>query len=248
METVDTAVSAIEGTALAGSVATRDLSIWGLISGADFVVQVVMFLLLIASIWCWAIIFDKWRLVRKLKRQADEFEHNFWSGMSLDRLYDSIGHKAVDPLAAIFSSGMREWRRSSDKKVSESEEVRFSLRERLERVMRLTISREITRIENSMGFLASIGSVAPFVGLFGTVWGIMNSLGGIAAAKQTSLAVVAPSMAEALLATALGLVAAIPAVLAYNKFSQDIARYVERLDNFSDEFLSIVSRHMEDQV
>ena len=223
--------------------AITDLSIWSLFLQADFIIQLVIVLLILASFWCWAIIFDKWRRIRRLSNEARQFEEMFWSGGSLDDLYDRIGTRPNDPMSAIFVAAMREWRRSaSQDAVDEHTAV---LTSRIDRVMDITLGREMAHLERYMIFLASVGSTAPFVGLFGTVWGIMNSFQAIALTKNTSLAVVAPGIAEALFATALGLVAAIPAVVAYNKLSNDIGRYAGRLEAFSGEFGAILSRRSE---
>lgn len=237
--------TAVQSTALAGSV-SGDLSIWGLFLQADFIVQVVMIALILASFWCWAIIFEKIMRMRRLRRQASQFEESFWSGGSLDDLFDRIGSRPIDPMSAIFSSAMREWRRSTSRGGRDGEASHQSLSERIDRVMQITLNRELEQLERYMTFLASVGSTAPFVGLFGTVWGIMNSFTAIALSKNTSLAVVAPGIAEALFATALGLVAAIPAVIAYNKLSTDINRYAGRLEAFAGEFGAILSRQSED--
>ena len=236
--------SAVQSTLLAGSV-HADMSIWGLFMQADFVVKAVMIGLLLASFWCWAIIFEKLMRMRRLRTKASQFEENFWSGGSLDDLFDRIGSRPVDPMSAVFSSAMREWRRSTSRSGRDSDGHQ-SLAERIDRVMQITLNRELEQLERYMTFLASVGSTAPFVGLFGTVWGIMNSFTAIAVSKNTSLAVVAPGIAEALFATALGLVAAIPAVIAYNKLSTDINRYAGRLEAFAGEFGAILSRQSED--
>jgi biopolymer transport protein TolQ len=236
--------TAVQSAALAGSV-THDLSILGLFLQADFIVKAVMIGLILASFWCWAIIFEKILRMRRLRRQAGRFEENFWSGGSLDDLFDRTGSRPVDPMSAVFSSAMREWRRSTSRSGRDSDD-RQSLSERIDRVMQITLNRELEQLERYMTFLASVGSTAPFVGLFGTVWGIMNSFSAIAVSKNTSLAVVAPGIAEALFATALGLVAAIPAVIAYNKLSTDINRYAGRLEAFAGEFGAILSRQSED--
>jgi biopolymer transport protein TolQ len=202
--------------------------------------------LVLASFWCWAIIFEKVMRMRRLRRQASQFEESFWSGGSLDDLFDRIGSRPVDPMSAVFSSAMREWRRSTSRGGKDGD-PHHSLSERIDRVMQITLNRELEQLERYMTFLASVGSTAPFVGLFGTVWGIMNSFAAIAISKNTSLAVVAPGIAEALFATALGLVAAIPAVVAYNKLSTDINRYAGRLEAFAGEFGTILSRQSEDE-
>jgi len=223
-----------------------ELALWSLFLSADWIVKSVMLILLLASVWCWAIIFDKTFRFRRLQRRANKFEDEFWSGGSLEELYERVGQQPSDPMTAVFSAAMREWRRSSAKGLVYSEAGRSGLRDRLERVMQVTVAREIERLERYMMFLASVGSTAPFVGLFGTVWGIMNSFQSIAVTKQTNLAVVAPGIAEALFATALGLVAAIPAVIAYNKLSTDLNRYAGRMETFAGEFIAILSRQIEE--
>ena len=225
----------------------HDLSMISLFLSADLIVKCVMLLLLSASVWCWAIIFEKALRLRRLNAAAAEFEDSFWSGGSLDTLFDRIGKVPDDPMSATFAAGMREWRHASDRGLTASGTMRASLQQRVERVMALTIGREMAAVEKYMTFLASVGSTAPFLGLFGTVWGIMNSFTSIANTNNTSLAVVAPGIAEALFATALGLVAAIPAAVAYNKFANDIGRYGERLEAFSVEFTAILSRHLEER-
>ena len=234
----------VDATGL-GRMAAHDLTIWGLFMQADIVVKIVILLLIAASIWSWAIIFDKALLLRRMRRRADAFEQLFWSGGTLDDLYDRVAEKARDPMAAIFVAAMREWRRFA-MRGHNLHNAAASLQQRMERVMDITLGREMAKIEKHMVFLASVGSAAPFVGLFGTVWGIMNSFTSIAASKNTSLAVVAPGIAEALFATALGLVAAIPAVIAYNKLTADIGRFGERLESFSGEFSAILSRQLEE--
>jgi biopolymer transport protein TolQ len=230
---------------LAGVAAAYDFSVWALFLRADMIVKLVMILLLGASIWSWAIIIEKVVRLRRLNRQAGEFEDLFWSGGSVDALYDRIGVRPGDPMSAVFSTAMREWRRTAER-TGQPREMVSNLQERIDRVMDVTVDREVERIERQMTFLASTGATAPFIGLFGTVWGIMNSFQAIALTKNTSLAVVAPGIAEALFATALGLLAAIPAVIAYNKLSKDMDRYAARLDGFANEFSAIVSRRMEE--
>ncbi|HEY0832720.1 MAG TPA: protein TolQ [Azospirillum sp.] len=223
----------------------HDITMWGLFWQADLLVKLVMIMLLAASVWCWAIIIEKLMRIRRLNAQADAFEESFWSGGSLDALYDRVGKRPEDPMSATFAAGMREWRHAADRGFGSS--IKASLQQRVERVMTVTIGREMARAERYMTFLASVGSTAPFIGLFGTVWGIMNSFTSIAASNNTSLAVVAPGIAEALFATAMGLLAAIPAVVAYNKFTTDLSRYADRLDAFAGEFVAILSRHLEER-
>ncbi len=238
----------VQSVALAGSVVPHDLSIFGLFMQADLLVKFVMLALMGASFWCWAIIFEKVMRLRQLYARAEQFEETFWSGGSLEELYDRVGARPLDPMTAIFVAAMREWRRSAAKGLADREQIRAGLPARIDRVMTVTLGREMDALERNIGVLASVGSTAPFVGLFGTVWGIMNSFQSIAATKNTSLAVVAPGIAEALFATALGLVAAIPAVIAYNKISNDLERYAKRLENFSGEFSAILSRQLEEKM
>ena len=222
--------------------AAHDLSIWGLFLQADWVVKLVMILLLLASIWVWAIVFDKVTAIRRANRAADSFEDSFWSGGSLDELFRREGDSPTHPMAAVFVSAMREWRRSASR-LAGSEALIAGLRERVDRAMTVTIQREMDRLERWMVFLASVGSVAPFIGLFGTVWGIMNSFIEIGGQKSASLDVVAPGIAEALIATAIGLVAAIPAVMAYNYFLRRIHVLQTEMDAFTSDYLNIVRRH-----
>ena len=237
---MDRAVDAVNLGAAAG-----DLSLWGLFVQADIVVKIVMVALLAASIWVWAIVFEKWTSLRRVNKAADQFEDRFWSGGSLDELYEQEGHRATNPMAAVFASAMGEWRRTA--RVAGADVSRSGVRDRVDRAIAVTIQREMDRLERWMVFLASIGSTAPFIGLFGTVWGIMHSFAAIATMHNTNLAVVAPGIAEALFATAIGLVAAIPAVLAYNAISNDLARYATRLEGFGAEFGAILSRQSEER-
>ncbi len=223
------------------------MTVWGLFLEADIIVKAVILLLLLASFWSWAIIFEKVLRMRRLRALADEFEDSFWSGGSLDDLYEELDNRPSDPMAAIFVSAMREWRRSTTGIGLKAERLKAGLKERIERIMDITLGREMQRLEKQMIFLASVGSSAPFIGLFGTVWGIMNAFTSIAASKNTTLAVVAPGIAEALFATALGLVAAIPAVIGFNKLSTDLGRYSGRLEAFAGEFTAILSRQLEEQ-
>jgi biopolymer transport protein TolQ len=225
----------------------HDLSMWGLFMMADPIVKSVMIMLVLASLWSWSIIFGKRSILKKLNRKANVFEDSFWSGEALDKIYQRVKNSKADPMLSTFSAGMEEWQAGVAGGVPIKESMQASLRQRVERSMNVMIGREINALERGMTFLASVGSTAPFIGLFGTVWGIMNSFSAIAASNNTSLAVVAPGIAEALFATALGLVAAIPAVVAYNVFSNDINRYADRLEAFADEFSAILSRHLDAQ-
>jgi biopolymer transport protein TolQ len=227
--------------------APHDFSVIGLFLQADNVVKAIMIGLLLWSIWSLAIMFEKWVRLRTLNSRADKFEDSFWSGGSLDALYERAAKKVRDPMVATFVAGMREWKLASDRGGSSAGSLRGNLQQRVDRVMAVTIGREMAQVEKYMNVLATAGSTATFVGLAGTVYGIMSSFTSIAAEQNTSLAVVAPGIAEALLSTLLGLVVAIPAVMAYNKFASDIGRYGERLDAFSAEFSAILSRHLEEK-
>lgn len=235
------AVTQAAGLAVPGA----NLSLLSLFLQADLVVKLVMIVLLIASIWVWTIIIEKVVALRRVNREANRFEDEFWSGGSLDNLFDREGADPTHPIAAVFGAAMSEWKRTA--RIAGSEIGKTSVRERVDRAMNVTIMREMERLERFMIFLASVGSTAPFIGLFGTVWGIMHSFSAIAAMHNTDLAVVAPGIAEALFATAIGLVAAIPAVLAYNKISNDLARFAARLEGFASEFSAILSRQTEEQ-
>jgi len=234
---------AVDAAIMAGSISADQFSIMALVLRADLVVKTVMLLLVFASVWCWAIIFEKLLTVRRLNKRSNEFEQAFWSGKSLDDLFDKIVTNPRDPMSAVFVAAMREWRRVSG---GAGANLRVGLSQRIDRVMQITVNREMDRAERYMTFLATTGATAPFVGLFGTVWGIMNSFQSIAISSNTSLAVVAPGIAEALFATALGLLAAIPAVVAYNKLSRDLDRYAGRLEAFAGEFSAILSREMDE--
>ena len=224
--------------------AAHDLSLWGLFLQADWVVKLVMIGLLLASVWVWAIVFEKITSIRRANRQADAFEDSFWSGGSLEDLYRREGERPAHPIAAVFGSAMREWQRSAERLHAGSELAAAGTQERLDRAMTVTVQREMDRLERWMVFLASVGSVAPFVGLFGTVWGIMNSFFQIGQQQNSSLAVVAPGISEALFATAIGLIAAIPAYIAYNKFSTDAARFASRLEGFADDLTTAIARRV----
>lgn len=226
--------------------AASDLSIWNLFLEADWVVKLVILGLLFASIWCWAIIIEKFLLVRRLRARTDAFEETFWSGLSLDDLYERVQGRADNPMVLMFTAAMREWRRAGEQDIF-GRSIDSGLRERVEKIMTVTLGREMESLERHLGFLATVGSTAPFIGLFGTVWGIMNSFQAIALSHNTSLAVVAPGIAEALFATALGLLAAIPAVIFYNKFANDLARYAARLESFAEEFSTILSRQLDER-
>ena len=231
-----------------GDVLVGNFNIVSMFRRADIVVQVVMVMLMLASLWSWTIIFSKLVLLSGLKRKARRFEKLFWSGQSLDELYQQFANRNDHPLAAMFIAGLREWRRGFETNGSLRESMIPGVKDRIEKAMSVTILRETDSIERQLGLLATIGSVSPFVGLFGTVWGIMNSFSAIAARHDTTLAVVAPGIAEALFATAMGLLAAIPAVIFYNRFVAEIGRYVNSLDAFADEYSAILSRQLDEKV
>ena len=222
------------------------ISVISLFMRADILVKAVLVLLLLASIWSWTIIISKSLALSALKRRASKFEKVFWSGRSLDDLYQQFAPKPDHPMSAVFISALREWRRAFEGGAPR-ESALTGIKERIDKAMGVTITRETDGIENQLGFLATVGATAPFVGLFGTVWGIMNSFSAIAARHDTTLAVVAPGIAEALFATAMGLLAAIPAVVFYNRFVNEIGRYTNRLDAFADEFSAILSRQLDEK-
>jgi biopolymer transport protein TolQ len=223
--------------------ASADVSILSLFLQAHWVVKSVMIGLLICSIWVWAIAIDKTLLYTRTRRAMDRFEQAFWSGQSLEELYRSLSSRPTHSMAALFIAAMREWKRSF-----EGQARSFAgLQQRIEKVMDVTIAREIERLERRLLVLATVGSAGPFIGLFGTVWGIMTSFQSIAASKNTSLAIVAPGIAEALFATAIGLVAAIPATIFYNKFVSEVNRQAARLEGFADEFSAILSRQIDER-
>ena len=234
--------SAVTGAAV-GAPTVIHLSAWALFLQADIIVKFVMGMLIFASLWSWGIIFDKVLRLRALVRAAEAFEERFWSGSSLEELAERIGQRPKDPMSSIFVAAMKEWRRSTGKGATPV--GTHGVAERMDRVMKISLEREMDQLNRRMIFLASTGSVSPFLGLLGTVWGIMNTFTSIGAAADTSLATVAPGIAEALFATALGLVAAIPAVVFYNKISSDLARYALRLENFAGEFGAILSRQLD---
>jgi len=222
------------------------LSVVSVFLRADPIVKTVMVILLIASLWSWTIIVNKWLAFGTLKRRAAKFEKSFWSGQSLDELYQQFAPKADHPMAVTFVSALREWRRAFEGGAPR-EALVPGIKDRIDKAMSVTIMRETDGLERQLGFLATVGSTAPFIGLFGTVWGIMNSFTAIAAQHNTTLAVVAPGIAEALFATAMGLLAAIPAVIFYNRFVNEIGRYSTRLDAFADEFSAILSRQLDEK-
>ena len=245
----DTSVveNSIKSADLAGTMSvSHDLSMWGMFLQADFIVKAVMLLLFIASLWSWSIIIEKFIRFRHIRSRANQFEAEFWSADALDKFHDKIKKKANHPMAIVFMAAMDEWFRSKIRDLSSTNmSQKLALRERISHIMTVSRNRELEKLENGLGFLATVGSSAPFVGLFGTVWGIMNSFQSIALSKNTSLAVVAPGIAEALFATAIGLFAAIPAVIAYNKFSNELDSFAGKLEDFSMEFNTLLSRQID---
>ena len=239
----------VDVTQTGGSVTpdVAGISVVSLFLRADPIVKAVFVLLLLASLWSWTIIINKLIALSSLRRKADRFEKTFWSGLSLDELYTQYAKSPDHPMSAVFVSALREWRRAFEGGAPR-EWLLPSIKDRIDKAMAVTILRETDGVEKNLGFLATVGATAPFVGLFGTVWGIMNSFSAIAARHDTTLAVVAPGIAEALFATAMGLLAAIPAVIFYNKFAGDIGRYTGRLEGFADEFSAILSRQLDEKV
>ena len=220
-------------TQVVGLGGATDFSLWQLFLRADFVVKSVILILIASSIFSWALILDKYRLFKRIDKSTKLFEDKFWKSKSAETFYKNLPDKTDDPLAQVFKSTMEELIKTRSK----SSTVQSA---RVQRVVEVSIDRQSQNIEKNFTYLATVGSTAPFIGLFGTVWGIMNSFQSIAISRNTSLAIVAPGIAEALFATALGLLAAIPAVIAYNKFNSDSQRYLSRVDNFCKRFLSIV--------
>ena len=212
---------------------SSDFSLWKLFLRADFVVKSVIIILLASSIYSWALIFDKYKLFKKINSTTEDFENKFWKARSAESFSNSLPAKTEDPAAVIFKTAMTEIIKTKSK----SSSVQVA---RVERVLEIAIDKQLKKVEKNFTFLATVGSTAPFIGLFGTVWGIMNSFQSIAISRNTSLAIVAPGIAEALFATALGLLAAIPAVIAYNKFNSESKRYFSRIETFSKRFISII--------
>ena len=215
----------------AAAIATTDFSIITLFMRADLIVKSVIIILIASSVYSWAIIFDKILMFRKINKESEDFEEKFWKSKSAETFYNNLPSTTDDPMAELFKSSMQMVMKSRSKS---------NLSERLEGVLEANIEKQMTNVDKNYTFLATVGSTAPFIGLFGTVWGIMNSFQSIAISRNTSLAIVAPGIAEALFATALGLLAAIPAVIAYNKFNNDSKKYSQKLENFSKRFISII--------
>ena len=220
-------------TQVVGLGGSTDFSLTQLFLRADFIVKSVIIILIAASVFSWALIFEKYRLFKKIEKSTSLFEEKFWKSKSAENFYNNLSNKGQDPLTNIFQSAMVELIKTKSK----SSSVQTA---RISRVLEISVDKEINLIEKHFTFLATVGSTAPFIGLFGTVWGIMNSFQSIAISRNTSLAIVAPGIAEALFATALGLLAAVPAVVAYNKFTSDSRKYSGRIENFSKRFMSII--------
>ena len=219
--------------AAASAIAAADFSFWTLFTRADFIVKSVIIILILASVYSWALIFEKYKVFKKINKSTEEFEQDFINSKSIKTLYEKTDLDIEDPMTIVFKSGAKYLVENK----SQSQNV---LNEKVKSVMDVTIDKEVEKYENKLTFLATVGSVAPFIGLFGTVWGIMNSFQSIAISRNTSLAIVAPGIAEALFATALGLLAAIPAVVAYNKFTSNSRKYTQKLENFTQTFISII--------
>ena len=214
-----------------GLASNTDFSLWSLFIRADFIVKTVILMLIGCSIYSWAIIIDKFRLFKKINLESEEFEEKFWKSKSAETFYNSLPANLENPMALLFRDSMQTLLKAKNKS---------NLNERMSSMLEVNIEKQIVTLEKGFTFLATVGSTAPFIGLFGTVWGIMNSFQSIAISRNTSLAIVAPGIAEALFATALGLLAAIPAVVAYNKYNNDSKKYSQKLENFSKRFLSII--------
>ena len=214
-----------------GLASNTDFSLWSLFLRADFIVKSVILMLIGCSIYSWAIIIEKFRLFKKINLESEEFEEKFWKSKSAETFYNNLPAKLENPTASLFKDSMQTLLKAKNKS---------NLNERMSSTLEVNIEKQMSKIDKGFTFLATVGSTAPFIGLFGTVWGIMNSFQSIAISRNTSLAIVAPGIAEALFATALGLLAAIPAVVAYNKFNSDSKKYTQKLENFSKRFLSII--------
>ena len=214
-----------------GLASNTDFSLWSLFIRADFIVKSVILMLIVCSIYSWAIIIEKFRLFKKINSESDEFEERFWKSKSAETFYNSLPADLENPMALLFKDSMQTLLKAKNKS---------NLNERMASMLEVNIEKQLVTLEKGFTFLATVGSTAPFIGLFGTVWGIMNSFQSIAISRNTSLAIVAPGIAEALFATALGLLAAIPAVVAYNKYNNDSKKYSQKLENFSKRFLSII--------
>lgn len=224
---------------------TSDLSLFGLFLQASWIIQGIMLFLLACSVWSWTIIFDKLIMLKRVRNHIMKFEKAFWSGRSLQDLYIEVKSNDKHPIANVFAAAMVQWQNKDEQKLMQNQLMRSGVKERIAQAMQVSISRAADGMQTNLNFLATVASTAPFVGLFGTVWGIMISFQSIALSKNTSLAVVAPGIAEALFATAIGLIAAIPAALFYNKFANDINRILQSLEDFSVELLAIMSKELD---
>jgi biopolymer transport protein TolQ len=223
-----------------------DFSLFSVLASADIVVKISVLILLLASVWSWTIIFDKYITFKRVMRKTIKFEKVFWSGQMLDQLYDRLKSRVDHPMAAVFVAAMYEWNRQNVHEISGSMSyLTIGIKERIFQAMEVARSREMDKIEKNLSMLATIGSASPFIGLFGTVWGMMCSLQSIAAAKNATLAVVAPGISEALIATAIGLMAAIPAYIFYNVFSSKLNRFNGKIDDFSNELSALISRELD---
>ena len=218
-------------TQAVGLASNTDFSLWSLFIRADFIVKSVILILIGCSIYSWAIIIEKFKLFKKINLETEEFEEKFWKAKSAETFYNNLPANLENPMGLLFKDSMQTILKTKSKS---------NLSEKLASVLEVNIEKQITKLDKGFTFLATVGSTAPFIGLFGTVWGIMNSFQSIAISRNTSLAIVAPGIAEALFATALGLLAAIPAVIAYNKFNTDSKKYFQKLENFSKRFLTII--------
>jgi len=214
-----------------GLASNTDFSLWSLFLRADFIVKSVILILIGCSVYSWAIIIEKYKLFKKINIESEEFEEKFWKSKSAETFYNNLPSNLENPMGLLFKESMQNLLKAKSKS---------NLNERMSSVLEVNIEKQMTKLDKGFTFLATVGSTAPFIGLFGTVWGIMNSFQSIAISRNTSLAIVAPGIAEALFATALGLLAAIPAVVAYNKFNNDFKKYLQKLENFSKRFLSII--------
>lgn len=224
-------------------------SLFSLFTDSDLMTRLTSILMVIASIYSWAIIIEKVFFIKKIKLAGDIFERKFWSGGSLDELFNSIKSKASDPMSLVFISAMKEWKKSSPLLRSKNNGSKtMNLHQRIDRVMTITIEKEVSKLEERIDFLSMIGSIAPLVGLFGTIWGIMTSFSAIGASQSTTLGVIAPGIATALSTTALGLIVAIPAVIGYNKITGDLTKYVMKLEAFAGEFTAIISRQIDENI
>jgi len=224
----------------------QSISMFGMFKDSGLFMQILILGLIFASVWCGMIIIDKWFSFRKIRADMKDFEKKFWSGGSLESLYTTYAKSVKNPLATIFVAAIQEWRRST--KESKGKKATIKLSERVDKVMQIAIDKQVDKMETRMTFLASTGSVAPLLGLLGTVWGIMDAFSSIGATQSTNIAAVAPGVAEALLTTAVGLIAAIPAVIAYNKLTNDIDRMAQRMETFAGELGAILSRQAETSV